>query len=157
MRRILFYWHILNRDKDELLSKFYTVQRYSPSKGDWVHQIQKDMTDLKMQQSEDEIRSMSNYKFKKIVKEKIARFAISILETNKKKKSLKLNIDKFVPKEYILSKNLSKSEVQTLFKVRNYMIEVKDNFRSSHENIWCRLCLIFCESQDHLLVKLFKK
>ena len=31
------------------------------------------------------------------------------------------------------------------------MIDVKDNFKSSHDNIWCRLCFLFRETQDHLI------
>ena len=58
---------------------------------------------------------------------------------------------KFEPQEYLLSKNLSTSEVQTLFKIRNNMIEVKENFKSSHENLLCRLCLLCTETQQHLI------
>ena len=51
----------------------------------------------------------------------------------------------------MLSKNLSKTEVQNLFKIRNHMIDVKENFKSNQENMYCRLCLIFSETQDHLI------
>ena len=138
MRRLLFYWHILHREKDELLFKFYNVQRWSPSEGDWVLQVRKDMTDINLDLSEEEIKSMSKYMFKKLVKQKIIKFAISILESRKKQKSLKLKITKFEPQVYILSKNLSISEVQTLFKIRNNMIEVKENYKSSQDEMWCR-------------------
>ena len=62
-----------------------------------------------------------------------------------------MKIETFTPKEYILSKNLSKSEVQNLFEIRNSMIDVKANFKSSHDNLLCRLCLLFCKTQDHLI------
>ena len=50
-----------------------------------------------------------------------------------------------------MSKNLLISEVQTLFKIRNNMVEVKDNFKSSYDNEWCRLCMVSRETQSHLL------
>ena len=50
-----------------------------------------------------------------------------------------------------MSKNLSISEIQTLFKIRNNMIEVKENFKSNHENLLCRLCLLCRETQQHLI------
>ena len=31
-RRLLSYWHILHRDENKLIFKFYTVQKYSPSR-----------------------------------------------------------------------------------------------------------------------------
>ena len=84
MRRLLIYGHILHRDKDELLFKFYNVQRWSPSEGDWILQVRKDMADINLDLSEAEIKSMSKYMFKKLVKQKIIRFAISILKSRKK-------------------------------------------------------------------------
>ena len=94
---------------------------------------------------------MSNYKFKKLLRNKIEKAARLYLESQKKQKTLNLKISKFTPQEYILSKNLSTSEVQNLFKIRNSMIDVKVNFKSTNENIWCRLCSICSETQEHLL------
>ena len=151
IRRLLYYWHILHRDKGELIFKFYTVQSYSPSEGDWVQLVKKDMADIKLGLSEEEIKTMSKYQFKKIEKQKVVKLAASNLESRRKHKSMKLEIMKFEPQEYLLSKNLSISEVQTLFKIRNNMIQVKENFKSSHENLLCRLCLLCRESQQHLI------
>ena len=58
-RRLLYYWHILQRKKDELISRFYSAQKYSPSDGDWVYQIEKDKADVELKLSEAEIQSMS--------------------------------------------------------------------------------------------------
>ena len=150
-RRLLYYWHILHRDENELIFKFHTVQKYSPSEGDWVLQVKKDMEEIKLDLSEADIKAMSKYRFKNIVKQKIAKLAILDLESRKKQKSAKLNITKFEPQQYILSKSLSISEVQNLFKIRNNMVEVKENFKSSYDNEWCRLCLVSRETQRHLL------
>ena len=131
--------------------EIYEVQKYSPSDGDWVHQIKKDMDEIKLNLKEEEIRSMSHSQFKKLVKQKITKLAISNLEAKKKQKTMKIEITSFKPQEYILSKNLSTTEVQNLFKIRNNMIDVKENFKSNQENILCKLCLSFCENQQHLL------
>ena len=151
MRRLLYYWHLLHRDKDELIYKFYSAQKYLPSEGDWILQVKKDLTDLNLELSDSEIRSMSHYQFKKLIRNKIEELAIAYLESQKKQKTHKLDIKTFKPQEYMLSKNLSIAEVQNLFKIRNHMIDVKENFKSSHENMYCRLCLIQRETQDHLI------
>ena len=40
-----------------------------------------------------------------------------------------------------MSKNLSVTEVQNLYKLRNCMIDVKGNFHSGNKtNMWCRTC-----------------
>ena len=151
IRRLLYYWHILQRNKEELIFRFYTAQKCSPSEGDWGNQITKDKADIKLELSDAEIKSMSYYQFKKLVKQKVESFAIINLEARKKEKSKKLKISSFKPQEYILTTNLSITEVQTLFKIRNGMIDVKENFKSNNENMCCRLCLIFRESPQHLL------
>ena len=134
MRRIMYYWHILTRNEEELLYKFYSVQKYSPSVGDWVCQVKKDMTDINLQLSESEIKSLSKFQFQVIVKQKIQTMAIEQLMSKRKQKSIKLNKDRFNPQEYLLSKNLSISEVQNLDKLRNSIIEVIENFKFSHED-----------------------
>ena len=152
IRRLLYYWHILQRNKEELIFRFYTAQKYSPSEGDWVNQIIKDKADIKLELSDAEIKSMSHYQFKRVVKQKVESFAIQNLESRKKQKSMKLKISSFKPQEYILTKNLSITEVQNLYKIRNGMVDVKENFKSRNENMSCRLCLIHPrESQQHLL------
>ena len=59
MRRIMYYWHILTRNEEELLFKFFSVQKCSPSEGDCEGQVKKDMADIKLQLSEAEIKSLS--------------------------------------------------------------------------------------------------
>ena len=78
MRRIMYYWHILTRNEEELLFKFFSVQKYSPSEGDWVCQVKKDMAlaGIKLQLCEAEIKSLSKCQFQVIVKNKIERLAI---------------------------------------------------------------------------------
>ena len=45
MRRIMFYWSVLHRDKNELLHKFLTAQQLSPAKNDWIQQVRKNISD----------------------------------------------------------------------------------------------------------------
>ena len=56
------------------------------------------------------------------------------------------------PSSYLFSKLLNKTEIQTLFKLRTRTIDVKKNQESSYKNnMWCRACCLFTESQEHLL------
>ena len=63
-----------------------------------------------------------------------------------------MKFDGFKPALYLLSRNLNTKEIQTLFSLRTRMVDVKDNFSSGHaENMWCKLCFLFKETQQHLL------
>ena len=97
---------------------------------------------------------MKNEEFKKQVKTKVVLFAIRYLKKlqSKHSKTSDLVFESFTPAKYLVSPYLSKDLVQLLYKLRNYMVDVKQNFGSLHrENMWCRTCFIFVESQRHLL------
>ena len=97
---------------------------------------------------------MSKDQFRNIVLHKVEKLAIEYLvnKRNSHSKTKNLDIKTFTPQEYLLSKNLKISEVQNLYKLRNKMIDVKDNFSSSHtNNKWCKTCFLFSETQQHLV------
>ena len=51
----------------------------------------------------------------------------------------------------MFSKLLNIEEVQTLFKLRTRTIDVKKNQESSFkDNMWCKTCYLFTESQEHI-------
>ena len=155
IRRLMYLWHILHLEKKELVYKFYTAQKLASCKGDWVEQVQKDMADLDLQMSDQQIENVTKEKFREIIKRKTKILAVKHLSELKMKHSKTKNLDtsKLKTAEYLLSKNLKKEEMQTLFKLRSRMINVKLNFKSSHrENIWCQTCHLFPESQQHLTV-----
>ena len=153
-RRMMYYWHILHLDENELLYKFYVAQKLKPNKSDWVSQIIKDKKDLKIQINDEEVRKMSKTKFKQLIQTKINEFAKRcFLEIqSKQSKTSKLKIyETRKPAEYLYSKNLCKEEIQTLFKLRCRTIDVKLNQESANRNqTWCQTCFLFPESQKHV-------
>ena len=67
-------------------------------------------------------------------------------------KTRQLSLTSFSPQQYLLSADLNIEQVQTLYKLRNQMIDVKNNFKSSYkQNMWCRTCFLFPELQQHLM------
>ena len=93
-------------------------------------------------------------RYKSIVKQKIEKLGIEYLENVKKSHSKTefLDLKKFSPQLYLFSKCLKTSDFQNLFKLRNNMIDVKENLNSSlSHSMWCRTCCIFRETQQHLL------
>ena len=132
IRRLMYLWHILHVDKKELLNKFYSAQKLESSKDNWVKNIPKDKMDLNIQLSDENIKLMSQDKFRLLVTIKTKEKAIKYLNEVKSKhsKSSHVRLTKLQSAEYLKSKYLNKEEVQTLFKLKYRMINVKQNFKS---------------------------
>ena len=89
-----------------------------------------------------------------MVNNKIEKFAGKYLFELKYSHSKTENIkfSGFKPASYLMSKNLTTGEMRTLFQLRTRMMDVKGNFSSAHtNNMWCKLCHLFIETQQHLL------
>ena len=126
----------------------------SPNKGDWIEQLEKDKNELDLQLDDEEIQKFTQEQFRRIVKKKIEICAGKFLKERQKSHSKTQNIefDGFKPAKYLLTRNLMIKEVQTLFSLRTRMVDVKANFSSANtNNMWCKLCHLFPETQHHLL------
>ena len=62
----MYLHHILRRPDNELIKKFYNIQKLKVSKGDWAETIITDKTLINLQMSDNEIAQLSKYKFKNI-------------------------------------------------------------------------------------------
>ena len=104
--------------------------------------------------TDEEIKDIKKEHFRKMIKHKIEINAAKEQEEKRRghSKSKNIKFGGFSPAKYLLSKNLSTEEVQTLFKLRTRMIDVKDNFKSTNRNnMWCKTCQLFIETQQHLI------
>ena len=152
-RRIMYFWHLMHKEKDELLVKFLEAQELSPSSHDWICQVRKDMQDIKLNLSDAEIENLSKDVFSKLVKRKIEVFTLQYLKGHSGSKTSQLDFKNISPAEYLFAPQLNLEQVQTLYKLRNRVIDVKGNSRSFNtQNMWCRTCFLFPEGQSHLLV-----
>ena len=154
-RRLMFYWHVLNLDKRELLYKFYEAQKLRSVKNDWVRQIDIDKAELGLENlSEEDIRNTSKERFRKFVHKRIVdvkkKDFSKIVSKQSKTKDLDIGKCEDVA-EYLTSKNLCVKEIQTLLKLKTRMISVKNNFKAANiHNMWCQTCVLFTETQEHL-------
>ena len=68
---MLFYWHILHLEENELLFRFLAAQKLRPSKNDWILEVNKNMDEIDLKMSEEEVKNMSKIKFKTLVQRKM--------------------------------------------------------------------------------------
>ena len=153
IRRLMYYWEILHRDKSELIHRIYTTQNISNSTGDWVRLVEADKTELGISLTDEQIQGVSKTSFKTYVKKKVTQNFLQHLERLKSKhsKSKFLSCDKLKVAEYIQSPLFSTKEKELLFKLRSKTLDVKENFPGQYGSTWCRSCGLFPETQSHLL------
>ena len=152
-RRLMYLWHVLHRDKTELINRIYLTQKNQNNIGDWTRLVEADKSELEINLTDQEIQGVTKNVFKNYVKRKVIICHLRHLEQLKRKhsKSKYLQIGKLKPAEYMESPVFSTFEKRLLFKLRSRTIEVKQNFPSAHRNPWCKSCGLFPESQSHLL------
>ena len=119
-----------------------------------MEQLERDKRELDLEWNDEQLMGISKERFRVIVKKRIeniaSKYISEIRYNNSKSKDIPFN--GFKTAKYLLSKNLSIGEAQTLFKLRTRMVDVKDNFKNGQkENMWCKTCQIFKETQQHLL------
>ena len=121
--RLMYYWHIVHLDKTELVYKVFQAQVCSTDKGDWVTQVNQDLQSINWEVNQEDVKIMSKYAFKKIIKMKIESLARYELEDIKKTHSKSCNLRKFqvYPENFLLSQILTVEEVQTLFQLKTRM------------------------------------
>jgi len=154
-RRLNFLHYILNEENDSLLRSFFTAQRESPVKGDWVTMVTEDMKELGIDLTMEEIAGTSKMRFKEIIKNKVETKALQYLTKLKESHSKAKNIkhDKIQLQPYLRSetKNLTINEKKFIFAARTRMLDVKGNFKTGMLDRKCRKCEATDETQQHLL------
>ena len=115
--------------------------------------VDKDIIDIELNLSLNEIKSMKKNKFKKYLKKKIHSHAFTYLknlqQTHSKVKNIKYSELEKAP--YLINSHFKNEEKYLLFKLRTSMINVKANFSSRYANISCDLCdENVPQTQEHL-------
>ena len=138
--KLLFLKYILHESDGSLISKFFYLQLEMPTKGDWASSCLQDLKDLKIFQSLEEIKNMSYYQFKKLVKKRLKENAFVYLKgkiRSKGKENIHLDLSMA---EYLLpiNKTLTIEDKQKLFAVKNRMVRIPANFNKGKTKYICR-------------------
>ena len=102
----------------------------------------------------NEIKELKKNKLKRIMNKAIMNKAFERLmklkESHSKVRNLAFSNLKmqnyFKPSRVVISKN----DIETIFKLRSKVSDVKLNFKGKYENLECRSCKIEEESQEHV-------
>jgi hypothetical protein len=92
-RRIMFLHTILKQEEDSLVYRFFMAQAENPSRGDWSIQDAKDLEEVDLALSLDEIRDLSVESFRSKVRKSVNVAAFNWMINEKKDKSRVMDIE----------------------------------------------------------------
>ena len=153
-RRIMFFHYLVTRNSNEMLYKF-------TARNDWTETVKNDFEFFNLDLNIETIKSYKKEKFAKIVQKKVKEAAFQYLLDKKSDHSKMDGIvydQELNTQEYLKNSSFSPHLAKLLFKFRCRMIQVRMNFKLSHADFNCPLCLknevapeYFSDSQSHLL------
>ena len=114
----------------------------NPVKGDWADMCGNNLRDLKIEQTLEEIKNMSDYTFKRISKEKIKMAALPYLTNKQRSKCGEINYPEIKMADYLSPMCDSTIDVKRdIFRIRNRMTNIPDNLSSNK-------CQCICGDND---------
>ena len=153
-RRLMYYHNLLQKDDSELVKMVFLTQGKLSVKNDWINYLKDDLSLCQIVLSENEIKLMKKEKFKKLVNDKLRQltneYLTSLQQSHRKTRNIFVT-EKMKP--YLRSEEISLEEKRMLFLMRNFMCDVKTNYKTLYaNNMRCRLCDKFEESESHLTI-----
>ena len=122
---------------------------------DWISMFLEDLNDLNMSVNLEDIKQMKKSKLKetlnKVIKENALRELTKKKESHSKVKDVKhttLEMQRYLKASDV---KINQEEVQTIFKLRSRMTDVKINFRGKYDSFECEACNEEDEDQKHII------
>ena len=151
-RRVNYLHHLVTRNKNEMLSKFFHTQwKYPARKNEWTTKVREDLEDLEIEINLEKMKNMSKYTFKNMVKKKVLEKALEfLLEMKERHSKMKnLNYTSIEMQQYLKEKDISTSQAKTIFRFRTRMEKFSDNFKGGGPTKLCPVCISSTDTQSH--------
>ena len=134
-----------------MLSRVIKAQWKFPGKNDWTTQVQKDLEDLDVTMSLEEMKEKSEYSFKRLVKIKMKEYTLDYLMEIKEKHTKMDNLfyTEIKLQNYLNNDKISVKEAKNLYRFRTRVAKFNENFKNSYNGIACPLCLVMPDTQAH--------
>ena len=154
-RRISFLHYIMNEEENSMMYRFLMTQMENRKPRDWISTVLEDLNDLNMSVNLEDIKQMKKSKLKetlnKVIKENALRELTKKKESHSKVKDVKhttLEMQRYLKASDV---KINQEEVQTIFKLRSRMTDVKINFRGKYDSFECEACNEEDEDQKHII------
>lgn len=139
--RLFFLKYILNQDPQSGIYRMYHLQLENPKRGDWASTCRKNMKDLNVNLSNEEIRKMSKNVFKNLIRKKCKEKGFEYLMKRRGKKGQNIKYSCLKMSEYLLpNQEFSIENQRNIFEIRNNMTNIASNFTSEEKNESVCIC-----------------
>ena len=102
---VLYMKYILEQTDESLLKKFFYLQLDKPTRGDWASTCLKDLEELNISLSLEEIRLISKLRFSKMLKERISENFLKYLKRKQGGNEKEIQYDCLETADYLKPKN----------------------------------------------------
>ena len=151
--RLMYHHHILTRNDDETIKKFYIKQKESKTKGDWFQLLQQDFQFIEIEMNEGDIKQCSKTEYKNKIRGLIQKAAFKhFLELKSRHTKLThLNYTTLQIQPYLTNKSIKNKEAELLYNLRSNCYKAKYNFKKMYKNnILCEFGCPNSEDQYHI-------
>ena len=151
-KRLKFLRYILNENKSSMIRKVFDELKKDSRRGDFIDLVVKDMEDVGIDLSEDEIGCASKLEWKKYVKEKVNSAALECLTNSNstKTKTKHIQFHELKLSDY-LSQNKNTSLSKTIFEARSGILDIKTWNSWKYSDLLCVMCEKYEENMDHFM------
>ena len=139
-----------------MIRQVYETLRKDSTKGDFIDLVQKDMEELCLTFTEEDIKDMNKIQWKKYVKEVVKEKAFEFLkeENGKKSKTKHITFEQFSTREYLVN-NENKSLSKLIFSARSGTLDLKVWNEWKYGDKTCVMCQKDEENFDHFMTVFF--
>ena len=121
-----------------MILTFFQLQVSNPTRGDWATDCFKDLKQLRIYESLQEIKEMSKAKFNKLLKERIKEKALDYLIKKQGRKGKDITYKSIDMADYLQPySKISITEKQKIFEMRNKMTKIPNNYLKEEKKIKC--------------------
>ena len=151
IRQLTFLHHIVNLDERDPVKLVWRSLSMLPEYRNWWSETKDLMDRYKIELEEEEIVSMSEGTYKKLVREKVKNLAFDELKKDVASKTKTRNLDYpvFETQKYLLT--LPLKSAQTISRARSKTLDIKHHTPFLFKNTTCRVCRSHDETLDHIL------
>jgi hypothetical protein len=156
VRRILYFHTLLKRHDSEITKQIFKAMEKAPLKDDWIHLVIKDLEKINLSLKDaNEIKAQDKMDFKKLVKQKMRKHTLNLLEKTKLRDNCKIKNIKHQslskPQKYLTNNNISNKLKKLIFNLRSKCENFKDNFHALYATYECDLCGNHIDSQENAM------
>ena len=156
IRRLIYLQTILQRPEGELIRDIYEAMKKDPVPKDWCLLVQKDMAEMNLNYTDQDIRNMDQTLYKSTIKERVRNYSyihFKELQANHEKGNQNSHINLRHPQQYLKTNKLTNKQMSLLFNLRcNSVRGIRANFPNQYfGDLQCRVCLKEQDNQPHIL------